>query len=564
MRIPFSRREFLKAAAAAGMSAPTIRAMLAQNAPPLRVEVAHPLPPAPTPIQAPTGFGVARGPFQPTWESLAAGHTIPDWYRDAKFGIWAHWGPQCQPAMGDWYAQRMYQFGGPIYKFHVENYGHPSVFGFKDVINTWKAENWDPAHLLSLYKRAGAKYFVALANHHDNFDNFDSTYQPWNSVAYGPKKDLIGGWAKAAREAGLKFGVSSHGDRAWSWYQDAQGADPSGPLAGVIYDGITPKSAGIGKWWDGLDPQDLYAQYHVVGKYDWPQNGEPPLAPEYIEKYFNRTIDLISKYQPDLVYFDDTVVPIYPRSDIGLKIASYYYNASVSRSGKIDVVMTGKKLNDQQRASILLDVERGVTNGGETLPWQTDTCIGSWHYDRRIFEQHKYKTAEQVSQMLVDIVSKNGNLQLSIPLRGDGTPDSDELAFLSDFTAWMDVASEGIHATRPWVVYGEGPSVTNVQPAGQFGGAQDVRPYTSEDVRFTKKGDALYAFLMAWPDSGTAVIKTLARGTPQTAGRRITDVSLLGYTGKIAWSQDAQGLNVKLTTRAHKPHPLGLRIRGLT
>src|SRR5690242_2766045 len=564
MTIPFSRRQFLKAAAAAGASASAVPGLIAQEAPSAPAQPAYALPPAPTPIPAPAGFGVTAGPFQPTWESLAAGHTIPDWYRDAKFGIWAHWGPQCQPAMGDWYAQRMYQFGGAIYKFHVETYGHPSKFGFKDVTNTWKAENWDPAHLLSLYKRAGAKYFVALANHHDNFDNFDSKYQPWNSVAYGPKKDLIGGWAKATRDAGLKFGVSSHGDRAWSWYQAAQGADPSGPLAGVRYDGITPKSAGTGEWWDGLDPQDLYAQYHEVGKYDWPQNGDPPLAHAYIEKYFNRTIDLIDKYSPDLVYFDDTVVPIYPRSDIGLRIAAYYYNKSAARSGKIDVVMTGKKLNDQQRACLLLDVERGVTNGGETLPWQTDTCIGSWHYDRRIFEQHKYKTAEQVSQMLVDIVSKNGNLQLSIPLRGDGTPDSDELAFLADFTAWMDISSEGIHGTRPWTVYGEGPSVMNTQPAGQFGGARDVRPYTFEDVRFTTKGDALYAFLMAWPDSGTAVIKTLASGTQQTAGRKIADVALLGHNGKIGWAQDGQGLNVKLPATPPSPHPVVLKIRGLT
>ena len=564
MAIPVSRRQFLKTAAAAGASASAIPGLMAQEAASAPAQATYALPPAPAPIQAPPGFGVTAGPFQPTWESLAAGHSIPDWYRDAKFGIWAHWGPQCQPAMGDWYAQRMYQFGGSIYKFHVETYGHPSKFGFKDVINTWKAENWDPAHLLSLYKRAGAKYFVALANHHDNFDNFNSKYQPWNSVAYGPKKDLIGGWAKATRDAGLKFGVSSHGDRAWSWYQAAQGADPSGPLAGVRYDGITAKSAGTGKWWDGLDPQDLYAQYHEVGKYDWPQNGDPPLASAYIEKYFNRTIDLMDKYSPDLVYFDDTVVPIYPRSDIGLRIAAYYYNKSVARSGKLDVVMTGKKMNEQQRACLLLDVERGVTNGGETLPWQTDTCIGSWHYDRRIFEQHKYKTAEQVSQMLVDIVSKNGNLQLSIPLRGDGTPDSDELAFLADFTAWMDISSEGIHGTRPWSVYGEGPSVTNVQPAGQFGGARDVRPYTFEDVRFTAKGDALYAFLMAWPDSGAAVIKTLASGTQQTAGRKIADVSLLGHNGKITWKQDDQGLNVKLPAAAPSPHPVVLKIRGLT
>lgn len=558
-----NRREFLQSAAAAATAA-ALPFGRAQGQDAASTMPAYTLPPAPMPIEAPPGFGVAPGPFQATWDSLAS-YRVPDWYRDAKFGIWAHWGPQCQPQMGDWYAQRMYQFNGPIYKFHVATYGHPSKFGFKDVINTWKAENWDPAHLISLYKRAGAKYFAALAAHHDNFDNFDSKYQPWNAVAYGPKKDIIGGWAKAARDAGLKFGVSSHGDRAWSWYQAAQGADPTGPLAGVRYDGITPKSDGAGKWWDGLDPQDLYAQYHPVGKYDWPQNGNPPLAQPYIDKYFNRTIDLIGKYHPDLAYFDDTILPIYPRSDIGLRIAAYYYNTNMARNGgKVECVMTGKMLTPDQCKCLLLDVERGVTNGGETLPWQTDTCIGDWHYDRRIFEEHRYKTAEQVAQMLVDIVSKNGNLQLSIPLRGDGTPDSDELAFLADFTAWMDSASEGIHGTRPWSVYGEGPSVTNVAPAGQFGGAKDVRPYTFDDVRFTTKGDSLYAFIMVWPDSRSAVIKTLAKGSSAMGARKISQVSLPGHKGKIEWTQDAQGLSVKMPDSMAPTgnHPVVVKIAG--
>jgi alpha-L-fucosidase len=567
--IPFSRRQFLKRAAfAAGtsLSAPLFAALAQQSA--RNSAISGPsnyaLPPAPAPIDAPRGFGVTPGPFQPTWDSLAS-YKVPDWYRDAKFGIWAHWGPQCQPEMGDWYAQRMYQFGGEIYKYHVATYGHPSVFGFKDVVNEWKAENWDPAHLISLYKKAGAKYFVAMANHHDNFDNFDSKYQPWNAVAYGPKKDIVGGWSKAARDAGLRFACSSHGDRAWSWYQAAQGADPSGPLAGVSYDGITPKDAGAGKWWNGLDPQDLYAQYHPLGKYDWPQNGNPPLAPAYCEKFFRRTIDLIDKYHPDLLYFDDTILPIYPTSDIGLRVAAYYYNTNAARNGgALECVLTGKQLSADQRKCLLLDVERGVTNGGETLPWQTDTCIGSWHYDRRIFEQHKYKTAEQVSQMLVDIVSKNGNLQLSIPLPGHGVPDSDELAFLADFTDWMDAASEGIHGTRPWKVYGEGPSVTNVAPKGQFGGAQDVRPYTSEDVRFTTKGNALYAFVMAWPDSRNAAIRTLATDSPTIGSRKIKQVTLLGPAGKVQWSQDTQGLNVKLpsTMSPTGNHPIALKISG--
>jgi len=567
MKTPVTRRQFIKKSvlvAGAGMSLPLLPSFAAETNASATAAPAI-LPSAPRPILAPPGFGVACGPFQPSWESLAGGYQVPDWFRDAKFGIWAHWGPQCQPEMGDWYAKSMYEFNSADYRFQVKKYGHPSKFGFKDVIHEWKAEHWDPKHLISLYKRAGAKYFSAMANHHDNFDMFHSKYQPWNCVAIGPKKDIVGGWAKVARAAGLRFAVSCHGDRAWSWYQEAQGSDPSGPLAGVPYDGRMTKADGKGKWWNGLDPQDLYAQYHPVGRYDWPQNGNPPLDRAFCEKFFNRTIDLIDKYHPDLIYFDDTVLPIYPSSDIGLRIAAYFYNTNLARNGgKLEAVITGKGLTAEQRRALVLDVERGVTEGGETVPWQTDTCIGSWHYQRSLFDQHRYKTATQVSQMLVDIVSKNGNLLLNIPLPGSGLPDADELKFLSEFTAWMDVNSEGIFATRPWKVYGEGPSTTSHAPRGQFGGARDVRPYTSEDIRFTTKGDSLYAFVMVWPEARSTVIKSLAFGSPQLDGRKVADVSLLGYGGKLAWTQDEQGLNVKLPATPPSEHAVTLKIKGIT
>ena len=517
------------------------------------------LPPAPAPIAAPPGFGVAPGPFQPTWESLSS-YRVPDWYRDAKFGIWAHWGPQCQPEMGDWYAQRMYQEKNAAYRFHVEKYGHPSKFGFKDVIHEWKADKWEPEKLMALYKRAGAKFFAAMANHHDNLDMFDSKYQPWNSVAIGPGKDIVGGWAKAARSAGLKLAVSCHGDRAWSWYQDAQRADTSGPMAGVPYDGTLGKADGKGLWWEGLDPQDLYAQYHPIGKYNWQQTGEPPLDKAYIEKFFNRTIDLIDKYRPDLLYFDDTVLPIYPASDIGLRIAAYFYNTSMARNrGRLEAVITGKGLNADERRALVFDVERGVTQGGEVLPWQTDTCIGSWHYERRVFEQHRYKTAGQVVQMLIDIVSKNGNLMLSIPVRGDGTIDEDELKVVEGLAAWMGPNGEGIFGTRPWKVYGEGPSVASPAPRGQFGGARDVRPYTSEDIRFTAKGDVLYAFAMSWPENGTLTIKSLARGSVEFP-REIARVELLGARGPLVFAREASGLEVNLPAAKVGDHAHALKI----
>jgi len=561
-----SRRAFIKTTALVTGTAATLpmlpcfAADIHTNAPaaaPPRM-----LPPAPTPILAPQGFGIADGPFQPNWESLS-NYQVPDWFRDAKFGIWAHWGPQCQPEMGDWYAQKMYQFGHPDYKYQCDHYGHPSKMGFKDVINSWKAEDWDPHHLIKLYKRAGAKYFAALAHHHDNFDNFNSTYQPWNSVAMGPKKDIVGGWAKAVRAAGLRLAITSHGDRAWSWYQAAQGADPSGPLAGVPYDGLMTKADGEGLWWAGFDPQDLYAQYHPIGKYSWTQGENPPLAKPFTEKYFNRIINVIDKYHPDLLYFDDTVLPIYPTSDVGLRIAAYLYNTNLQRHGRLEAVITTKGLTAEQRRALVLDRERGVQENIESLPWQTDTCIGNWHYQRSLFDEHKYKTAKQVTQMLVDIVSKNGNLQLSIPLPGSGMPDADELKFLAELTAWMDVNSEGIYATRPWKIYGEGPSVLVPGPRSRFGGAKDFRTYTPEDIRFTSKGSTLFAFVMAWPETRNVLIKSLALNSPEVGDQKIAHVSLLGYGGKVEWSQTASGLTVKLPEKPPSEHSVTLRIKGL-
>src|SRR6266542_1668652 len=241
-------------------------------------------------------------PFEPTWDSLKQ-YKVPDWFADAKFGMWAHWGAQCQPEHGDWYARGMYEEGSDHYNFHLKKYGHPSKFGFKDVINEWKAENWNPDALVELYKNAGAKYFVAMANHHDNFDNFNSSYQPWNSVKYGPKKDLIEGWVKAAKKHGLPFGVSIHAAHAWTWYETSQRSDKNGALAGVPYDGKRTKADGKGKWWQGYDPQELYAQNHPLSEHkngadmgkqwDW-GNGASIPDKKYCEKFYNRTLDLIN------------------------------------------------------------------------------------------------------------------------------------------------------------------------------------------------------------------------------------------------------------------------------
>jgi alpha-L-fucosidase len=497
---------------------------------------------------------IATGKFSPDWESLSQ-YQAPDWFRDAKFGIWAHWTAQCVPEQGDWYARSMYIQGDHDYKYQIAHYGHPSVFGFKDIDNIWHAENWDPEKLMQLYKRAGAKYFVALANHHDNFDTFDSTFQPWNSVNMGPHKDIVGTWARVARENGLRFGVSVHAARAWVWYEVAQGADKTGPLAGVPYDGKLTKADGAGKWWQGYDPQDLYAQNHAPSKgnivWDWDAaKGCSIPDAAYCAKFFNRTVDLINKYHPDLLYFDDDILPLYQvDSQIGLKIAAHYYNSNMQlHDGQLQAVLNGKNLDPQQRKCLLWDIERGRADAIEPFPWQTDTCIGSWHYQLSIYQHHHYKTAQNVVQSLVDIVSKNGNLLLSIPVKGDGTIDSDEVHFLQQMAAWMDVNSECIFGTRPFTVFGEGPAAaaapTTTKQSPGFNESRQ-RPLGEHDIRFTTRGTTLYAIAMGWPQDGKLTIKTLAAHS-DAYPRDIQSIQLLGSSAKLTWTRDDAGLTIAL------------------
>lgn len=517
---------------------------------------------------------IAPGPFAPTWESLAGGYACPDWFRDLKFGIWAHWSAQCVPEQGDWYARQMYIQGHPQYEFHVKTYGHPSQFGFMEIDRLWTAAHWEPERLMDRYVRAGAKYFFALANHHDNFDTFDSKYHAWNAVKHGPKKDIIGTWARVARERGLRFGVSNHSAHSWHWFQTAYDYDPEGPKAGQRYDAYRlTKADGAGKWWDGLDPRDLYGggrnmvmpdgvttiadanAWHRAHDAAWTE-APPPDNQAFVDRWFLRCQDLMDRYRPDIVYFDNTELPL---GQTGLDVTAHFYNASVARSGRVDVVVTGKKMTEAHRAAVVEDIERGVATEIRPAPWQTDTCLGNWHYQRSLFEEHKYKTALQVVQMLVDIVSKNGNLMLSVPVRGDGTIDEDEIAVLDALAAWMPANGEGIFATRPWRVYGEGPSVSNPAPTGQFGGARDVRPYTAQDVRFTRKGDTLYAFFMAWPTAPVTVASLADAVSPG----RVARVDLLGG-GPLAFTQGADGLRITFPPPAPANNlPVGVRISGL-
>jgi alpha-L-fucosidase len=508
--------------------------------------------------------GPAR--FKPTWDSLVAGYQTPDWFRDAKFGIWFHWGPQCVPEFGDWYGRLMYIQGNPFYEHHVKTYGHPSDFGFIDFIDMWKGDNWDPEGLLDLYQAAGARYIMVMANHHDNFDLWDSRHHAWNSTRVGPKRDIVATVEGIVRRRGLRFGVSNHAAHAWHWWQTAYGYDAEGPRKGARYDayGITTAD-GAGKGWEDLDPQQLYVgpsfvppdgidsieamnAWHDARDGQWIET-PPPHDPAFTRSWELRQRDLVDRFKPDLVYFDNYGLPL---GQSGLDATAYFYNASLAWRGELPVV-NGKRLDERQRKGITDTVERGFSDVLRPEPWQTDTCIGDWHYNRARYTSHYYVPAKSVVQRLIDTVSKNGNLMLNIPLRGDGSIDGDERKILEDIAAWMKVGSEGIFETRPWKIYGEGPTRIG---GGMHGESSGVL-WTAQDIRFTTKGDILYAYAMEWPEDGRMVIPALA----DRAGR-VERVELLGATEPLTFVQTAAALTITLPSGRPVDFAPAVRLRG--
>jgi alpha-L-fucosidase len=462
---------------------------------------------------------IAKGPFQGTRESLKAYRT-PEWFRDAKFGIWAHWGPQSQPEAGDWYARNMYMEGSAQYQFHLEHYGHPSKVGFKDVIPWFKAEKWDPEHLMDLYAKAGAKYFVSMGVHHDNFDMWNSRYQTrWNAAKAGPKKDIVGMWKQAARKRGLRFGVSEHLSNSFDWLAPSHLSDKTGQFAGVAYDGADPHDSDLYHSYDGM-PADFAQTAKAMGR----------VAPDgWKQQYFDRIRDLVDQHQPDLLYTDGAI----PFDEYGLSLVAHEFNVSAkAHGGKPEAVYNSKAATDCEDGTCALDLERGLVNKIWPDPWQTDTCIGNWHYKKGI----TYKAPKTIVDMLVDIVSRNGNLLLNFPLPGSGELDAEELQVLSSITAWMKVNSEGIHGTRPWKVYGDGPSLAMTETSAGFN-EKNRKDLTAEEIRFTSKGQTVYAFVMGWP-SGESVIKSI--------DKKVHNVELLGHKGKLKWSQDDAGLRVQM------------------
>ncbi|MGE5734455.1 MAG: alpha-L-fucosidase, partial [Acidobacteriota bacterium] len=461
-----------------------------------------------------------QGPFRADWESLQK-YEVPQWYKDAKFGIFIHWGVYSVPAFGnEWYPRNMYVQGSPEYKHHVAAYGRQDKLGYKDFIPMFKAEHFDPGAWAELFKKSGAKYVVPVAEHHDGFTMYDSALSDWTAVKMGPHRDTTGELGKAVRAAGLHFGVSSHRVEH-NFFLGVGRSIPS----------------------DVNDPQ--YAAFYGPAHNWLSPPADAPLNDDFTyvssawaDDWLARGAEVVEKYHPDIVYFDWWIGQALIRPNL-TKFAAFYYNSSLKYGDHVGVI--NYKNNAMQEHSAVLDLERGQLGDIRPLYWQTDTSVSdkSWGY----IKDDTFKSPEFVVHQLIDIVSKNGNLLLNIGPRSDGTIPEEVQQVLLDVGAWLNVNGESIYGTRPWRIYGEGPTKV---AAGSFHDTDTTR-YTADDFRFMTKGDALYAIGLAWPANGEAVIHSLA----STVGtEHVQSVILLGRDIKLQFEQRADGLHVSVPAQS--------------
>lgn len=464
---------------------------------------------------------IKKGPFEATFESLRT-YECPDWFKDAKLGIWSHWGAQSVPMYGDWYARNIYYEGTEQYLYHLRHYGHPSRFGYKDLVQLWKAENFDPDRLMDLYVAAGAKYFVAQAMHHDNFFNYDSKIHRWNSVNMGPKKDIVALWKKASMKKDIPFGLTEHLGATFSWWRANKGSDKEGAYKGIPYDGNDPIF------------EDLYLPNH---EHYNPDQKFAELDPwftsnkQWHQKWFDIVREFIDLYQPELLYTDGGLPFGENMYEAGLHAVAHLYNTSAANHGGKNIAVYTQKDRKQEIYSVgVLDIERSQSPDIKPETWQTDTCVGHWFYDVRSV----YKKPGHVIEILVDIIAKNGNLLLNIPQKPDGTIDDECTYIVKEMAKWNKVCHEGVHGTRPFRVAGEGNAKVHIE-----GFSEDAVDWSSSDFRFTTKNNTIYAFQMRWPDNNRAVIKSL------TPADKVKAVRLLGV-GNVPFEQPYGTLVVNL------------------
>ncbi|CDF79790.1 alpha-L-fucosidase (GH29) [Formosa agariphila KMM 3901] len=456
--------------------------------------------------------------FEPNWESIKANYKDPKWFNQKKFGIFIHWGAYAVPAYSsEWYPRQMYMDSanftaqlklskmGPsdVYLHHKKEWGDQKKFGYKDFIPMFKGENFDAKEWIDLFKKSGAKYVIPVADHHDGFAMYKSNTTRWNSVDMGPKRDVLGELFKEGRSQGMIMGASSHFAFNWSFFNKKDKFDTTDP-----------------------EYADLYSS---KGK-----NLREPVSDAFKQRWWDRTVDLIDNYQPDILWFD-FYLDIPDFKDLRPKIAAYYYNKGLEW-GK-EVVINDKNFDHEAfpEGTVIYDLERGKLPGIRKLPWQTDTSIGknSWSY----VTNWQSKTANQLVDDLVDIVSKNGNLLLNVGPKADGTIPEDQKDILLQIGHWLDINGEAIYDTNYWRVFGEGP--TEVEEGHHSEGKN--KDFTGQDIRFTTKDNHVFAIMMAWPESGSVIIKSITNGEDD-----VLDVKLLGSDATLKWSLTPEGLEVKL------------------
>lgn len=474
--------------------------------------------------------------FFPTVKSLQ-NYTCPEWFRDAKLGIYMHWGPYSVAEQGEWYARKLYLEDTKEYEHHVNTYGHPSQFGYKDFIPMWKAENFNPDALVALFKKAGAKYFTPCAVHHDNFDLWNSKHHKWNAVNMGPKKDLIGMFREATLKHGLRFGVTTHLSRSYSWLNTANLSDTKGSKKGVPYDGADGEGRG------------LYPPKHDDIHQRAPIN--PPK--EWRDLWAKRIKDLIDNYHPDHLYFD-CAVPF--RGDdmgqTGMDVIAHLYNHSMkTHNGKQEAVMCVKERPWQGLYAdgiTTLDYERGKSNEIRSNPWQTDDSIGPWGYRK----DAEYMTPNAVIDKFIDIVSKNGNLLLNVPIKADGTLDVETINVLEQVGEWMDLNGEAIYGSRPWYIFGEGPT-------NHMGHYAKKSPYGKRDIRFTTNQGNLFIFVLDWPGNGEEIIVENITLT-NTRIKPVKNIKMLGTNEVIKWKQHPDGLKITMPDKQIGNHAYTFKV----
>jgi alpha-L-fucosidase len=473
---------------------------------------------------------VAEGKYPQDWEGLSRLYSVPEWWRDAKFGAWSHWDPQSMPEQGDWYARGMYMQGNRQYEHHLKNFGHPSVYGYKDICHNWVIDQWNPEELMELYVEMGAKYFMAMGVHHDNFDCYDSKYQPWNSVNVGPKVDIVGTWEKVARKHGMLFGIGFHNTPARTWGQFMTvryTSDKTGPKQGVPYDALLTAADGKGTWWEGMNPVDLYGPVH--------DKNDPLLSP-FANQFMWRIDDAITKYHPDLIYFDehagDSQIDLGVHMGLGFlapQLIANYYNKSLEwNNGKMDVVINlkgvgGRYNSFQNNPELLPSVDRSLVKSTEAFieseimayPFQTETTSGVWHYQ----QGQQYIDAKNVIQLLMQNVSRNGSLLLNISQHGRGNLDPEAIQICKDIGAWLKVNGEAVYGSRPF----------------------EVCEDSSGTVCYTRNNGNVYATLLEW--NGEPVTLNDLHNNGATLGK-VTKIEMLGSDVPLAFVQNENGLTV--------------------